>query len=143
MKQRRFNAAQALQQKIAQGSAKDPNQKQNIGIPPELERQYHISFTPGPKQHFVKLREIKANSIGSMVAVKGIVTKISDVKPCMQVAVYACDACGFEIYQVVTGKQFTPMIECPGAICMKNNVKGQLVIQVKQSKFVSYQEIKL
>ena len=44
------------------------------------------------------MREIKSNQIGSLVTVKGIVTRASDVKPCIQVAVYACDSCGFEVY---------------------------------------------
>lgn len=44
------------------------------------------------------MRKIKANSVGSLVVVKGIVTRCADVKPCIQVAVYACDACGFEVY---------------------------------------------
>ena len=64
------------------------------------------------KKTFVKMREIKSNSVGGLVTVKGIVTRCSDVKPCMQVAVYACDACGFEVYQVINGKQFTPKVEC-------------------------------
>ena len=38
------------------------------------------------------MREIKSNHIGSLISIKGIVTRCTDVKPCMQVAVYACDA---------------------------------------------------
>ena len=89
------------------------------------------------------MREIKANQVGSLVVVKGIVTRCNDVKPCIQVAEYACDACGYEVYQVINQKTFTPLIECPSMKCVKNMVKGQLVLQVKSSKFVSYQEIKL
>jgi DNA replication licensing factor MCM7 len=50
----------------------------------------------------------------------------SDVKPCMQVAVYACDACGNEVYQVIFGKTFTPKVECPSIKCVKNQVRGHL-----------------
>ena len=103
---------------VAQGLVRADTQNQNtgnIGIPPELERSYHLSIIPGNegKKDFLKMREIKANVVGSLVTVKGIVTRCSDVKPCIQVADYACDACGFEIYQVITQKTFTPMIECP------------------------------
>jgi DNA replication licensing factor MCM7 len=35
------------------------------------------------------------------VKISGIVTRCSDVKPLMQVAVYTCEECGFEIYQVL------------------------------------------
>lgn len=47
------------------------------------------------------IREVKASNIGQLVKLAGIVTRCSDVKPLMQVAVYTCEECGFEIYQVL------------------------------------------
>lgn len=47
------------------------------------------------------IREVKASQIGQLVRISGIVTRCSDVKPLMQVAVYTCEECGFEIYQVI------------------------------------------
>lgn len=47
------------------------------------------------------IREVKASNIGQLVKISGIVTRCSDVKPLMQVAVYTCEECGFEIYQVL------------------------------------------
>lgn len=46
------------------------------------------------------IRLVKASNIGQLVKISGIVTRCSDVKPLMQVAVYTCEDCGFEIYQV-------------------------------------------
>jgi len=101
-----------------------------MGIPPELDRGYHLSIVPGAnsKHGVQKMREIKANQIGSLVLVKGIVTRCSAVKPCIEVAEYACDACGFEVYHVINGKTFTPLVECPSERCVKNMVKGQLIL---------------
>ena len=103
----------------------------NYGIPPELERQYNLIIVPegynkssSGKRYYHKMRDIKSNLIGSLINVKGIVTKCTDVKPCMQVAVYACDACGMEVYQIVNSKVFTPKVECPGVRCVKNQIKG-------------------
>lgn len=48
------------------------------------------------------IREVKASYIGQLVRISGIVTRCSDVKPLMQVAVYTCEECGFEIYQVLS-----------------------------------------
>jgi DNA replication licensing factor MCM7 len=39
-----------------------------------------------------------------LVRVSGIVTRVSDVKPLVEVATYTCDQCGFEIYQEVMVK---------------------------------------
>jgi DNA replication licensing factor MCM7 len=89
------------------------------------------------------MRDIRSNQIGSLVTCKGIVTRVSEVRPCIVVAVYACDVCGFEAYQTVNSREFTPMVECPGRKCMTNQTKGQLIMQIKSSKFVSFQEIKL
>lgn len=54
-------------------------------LPPELERNYQVFIVNGPnaKKSIVKMREIKSNQIGSLVMVKGIVTRVSDVKPCI------------------------------------------------------------
>ena len=124
-----------------QGAEVDAKQQ----IPPELERAYQVVIVPGEftKKSVIKMREVKSTNIGALVTVKGIVTRASDVKPCMKVAVFACDACGFEVYQVVSAKEFNPQIECPSIKCTKNNVKGQLILQIKSSKFVPYQEIKI
>ena len=84
------------------------------------------------------MRDIRSNQIGSLVTLRGIVTRASDVKPCIMVAVYACDSCGYEVYQPVTSKEFNPKIDCDSPKCVANNTRGQLVIQVKSSKFVSF-----
>lgn len=46
------------------------------------------------------IRDVKASHIGQLVKISGIVTRCSDVKPLMAVAVYTCEDCGHEIYQV-------------------------------------------
>jgi DNA replicative helicase MCM subunit Mcm2 (Cdc46/Mcm family) len=59
------------------------------------------------------IREVKASNIGQLVRIAGIVTRCSDVKPLMQVAVYTCEDCGFEIYQVIyKSTPRTALIRC-------------------------------
>jgi len=114
-------------------------------IPPELERNYQAVLVPGEfsKKSIIKMREVKASNIGNLVTVRGIVTRASDVKPCMQVAVYACEVCGYEVYQLINSKEFNPIVQCPSDKCKTNQVNGQLIFQVKSSRFVSYQDIKI
>ena len=50
------------------------------------------------------MREVKADSIGKLVTVRGIVTRATEVKPVMTVATYTCDQCGAESYQPVSGR---------------------------------------
>ena len=51
---------------------------------------------------FNAVRDIKAEHIGKLVNVKGIVTRSTEVKPMMQCATYTCDQCGAETYQPVS-----------------------------------------
>lgn len=47
------------------------------------------------------MRDVRADSIGNLVTVRGIVTRATEVKPMMSVATYTCDQCGAETYQPV------------------------------------------
>lgn len=59
------------------------------------------------------IREVKAEAIGKLVTVRGIVTRVSEVKPRMVVATYSCDQCGAETYQPVSGR---PLRVPPGSL---------------------------
>jgi len=81
-------------------------------IPPQLERNYQAVLVPGElsRKYLTQMRDVKAQNIGQLVQVRGIVTRASDVRPCMQVAVYACDACGYEVYQLINSKEYNPVV---------------------------------
>ena len=64
-----------------------------------------------------------------MITIKAIVVRVSDVKPMITVATYICDACGFEIYQTVTNRVYTPLIACTSDLCRTNQTKGKLIPQ--------------
>ena len=74
------------------------------------------------------MREICADTIGSLVSFRGIIVKCSDARPSARVICYSCEACGFEAYQTVSGRECNPLIECPSQKCVKNNIKGKLLI---------------
>ena len=114
-------------------------------MPPQLKRTYELHILRGEneKSHTLKMRDIHADTIGSLVTFRAIVTKTTEVRPSIEVACYSCEACGCEVYQIVTEKDFTPLSECASNTCRKNEVKGNLFLQVRGSKFVSYQDIKV
>ncbi|KAG5463267.1 MAG: DNA replication licensing ATPase, partial [Olpidium bornovanus] len=102
-----------------------------------------VYFEPRASEVPLSVRKIRSTSIGHLVTVRGIVTRVSDVKPLMEVCAYSCDRCGCEIFKEITQKQFTPLFECPSQDCMTNNSKGQLYMQTRASKFLKFQEVKL
>ena len=62
-----------------------------------------VHFRAPLRQRPLSVREVKADCIGKLVTVRGIVTRATEVKPVMTVATYTCDQCGAESYQPVGG----------------------------------------
>lgn len=77
------------------------------------------------------------------MTVRGIVTRVTDVAPQVRVAAYLCSVCGYESYQSINNKDYTPLTQCPSPACAKNETKGKLLPQVRGSKFVRYQSVRL
>jgi DNA replication licensing factor MCM7 len=49
----------------------------------------------------IPIRQVRAEHVGSLVTVRGIVTRCTEVKPILVVGTYTCDQCGAETYQPV------------------------------------------
>ncbi|KAF9885664.1 Mcm2-7 hexameric complex component [Aspergillus nanangensis] len=120
-------------------------------FPPELTRRYTLNFKPltpsgsssERESKALAVRNVRADHLGSLITVRGITTRVSDVKPAVEINAYTCDRCGSEMFQPVTTKQFLPMTECQSEECQKNNSKGQLFLSTRASKFVPFQEVKI
>ena len=92
------------------------------------------------------MRQVKASQIGHLIAVRGLVTRETTVKPHLEVATYTCDACGAETYQEVPcgpSGSFMPLQQCPSAECTTNRSAGKLYFQPRGSKFIKFQELKI
>ncbi|RHY32290.1 hypothetical protein DYB32_002678, partial [Aphanomyces invadans] len=97
---------------------------------------------PGVKTKPVPIRDVKASKVGSLVRIKGMVTRVSNVKPLVVVATYTCESCSFEVYQEVKSRNFNPLVQCPSEKCTTNRTNGRLLMQTKASKFQKFQEVK-
>ena len=116
--------------------ANDPLQQ----VPSALKRRYEVMLIPRVKEKAVPLRKVRANAIGNLLTVKGIVTRVAEVKPSIAVATYTCAKGGFEVYQEVQGRSFMPLFTCPAQTCCQN---GRLQLQTRGCKFVRFQEVKI
>ncbi|KAJ1724267.1 DNA replication licensing factor MCM7 [Coemansia erecta] len=112
-------------------------------FPAELTRRYTVHFVPRAAARVQAVREVGARQIGQLVTVRGIVTRVSDVRPSMVVAAYLCDACGSEVFQQVKARQFAPLVQCASAQCAANGRRGKLHRQTRGSRFVRFQEVRL
>lgn len=130
---------------LMQGRIRNPMEQRdpNNQFPPELMRRFEVSFKAGNVNKALSVREIKAEHIGKLMTVRGIVTRCTEVKPMMVVATYTCDRCGAETYQPVNSLTFMPVSDCPSEDCRVNKAGGRLYLQTRGSKFVKFQEIKI
>lgn len=113
-------------------------------FPAKLTRRYHLYFSPlSDNVKALAVRQVKGHHVGKYITVRGIVTRVSDVKPSVLVNAYTCDKCGYEIFQEVNSKTFQPLTECTSAICKTDNQRGQLFMSTRASKFLSFQEVKI
>ncbi|TID27483.1 putative dna replication licensing factor cdc47 [Venturia nashicola] len=120
-------------------------------FPPELTRRYNLNIKPvtpsgSSNERSTKamaVRQVRGEHLGHLITIRGIATRVSDVKPAIKVNAYTCESCGDEVFQPVSAKQFTPLTECPSKACKENNTKGQLFLSTRASKFLPFQEVKI
>ncbi|PXF44006.1 DNA replication licensing factor MCM7 [Gracilariopsis chorda] len=120
------------------GPAADPR---NL-VPAAMTRLFDVLLIPQPTEKPIPLRMVRSEHVGRLLTVTGIVTRITEVKPRVEVATYTCHSCGYEVYQQVGGKTYMPVLSCP----TQNHQRGQnneLIPNYKACKFVKYQELKL
>ncbi|TCD67279.1 Mcm2-7 hexameric complex component [Steccherinum ochraceum] len=114
------------------------------GFPDHLLRRYNLYFQPLDSDIGLAVRDVKGVYLGKLITVRGIVTRVSEVKPLLQVNAYTCDTCGSETFQDVSGKQFTPIIDCQNENeCKKNGIHGSLHMQTRACRFSPFQEVKI
>ncbi|SCV03136.1 LAME_0H07998g1_1 [Lachancea meyersii CBS 8951] len=139
----------------APGEFQDDNLMREIAeqesdlFPAKLTRRYNLYFKPLSAAYSHKwqaplpVREIKGDCLGQLITVRGIVTRVSDVKPSVLVNAYTCDQCGYEVFQEVNSRMFTPLVDCTSEQCSQNQTKGQLFMSTRASKFSAFQECKI
>jgi DNA replication licensing factor MCM7 len=120
----------------------------NDQYPAQLTRRYTLVFkprtsTPDNPVKALSVRQVRGDHLGHLITIRGIATRVSDVKPIVQVSAYTCDRCGCEIFQPVTDKQYGPLTLCPSKDCEENQSKGQLYPSSRASKFLPFQEVKI
>ncbi|KAI0320747.1 MCM2/3/5 family-domain-containing protein [Amylostereum chailletii] len=130
-----------MHQRMERNSQLDDQQE---GFPAHLLRRYNLYFRPLLSDVAMAVREVRGVHLGKLITVRGIVTRVSEVKPLLLVNAYTCDICGSETFQEISNKQFTPIADCQNeAECKKNNIHGSLHMQTRACRFSPFQEVKI
>ncbi|KAH8128363.1 Mcm2-7 hexameric complex component [Trichoderma asperellum] len=138
---------QARNRELDELAERDPTTAEDK-FPAELTRRYTLVFRPRTStgediSKALAVRHVRGEHLGHLITIRAIATRVSDVKPIVQVSAYTCDRCGCEIFQPITDKQFGPLTMCPSSDCKKNQAKGQLHPSSRASKFLPFQEVKV
>nr|UWK20601.1 DNA replication licensing factor [Trichoderma rodmanii] len=138
---------QARNRELDELAERDPTTAEDK-FPAELTRRYTLVFKPRTETEesiskALAVRHVRGEHLGHLITIRAIATRVSDVKPIVQVSAYTCDRCGCEIFQPITDKQYGPLTMCPSSDCKKNQAKGQLHPSSRASKFLPFQEVKV
>ncbi|KAL0946532.1 hypothetical protein HGRIS_012741 [Hohenbuehelia grisea] len=114
------------------------------GFPNHLLRRYNLYFKPLKSDVVMAVREVRGLHLGRLITVRGIVTRVSEVKPLLLVNAYTCDVCGSETFQDISNKTFNPIVDCQNENeCLKNGIHGSLHMQTRACRFSPFQEVKI
>jgi replicative DNA helicase Mcm len=102
----------------------------------------HARIARLPENIHIKIRDIRAKHLGKLIAVEGIVTKISPVKQELIEGVFKCKTCGTEVRVPQEGEGLVKPAFCP--VCSENGKKSSgFVLLPEKSKFVDLQKFVL
>ena len=66
----------------------------NIDVAAEHKLQLHFRVDTLPDTQKILIRKIRANHLGKYTAIEGLVKKVTEVRPKLQVAAFQCQKCG-------------------------------------------------
>ncbi|XP_059656349.1 DNA replication licensing factor MCM6 isoform X1 [Cornus florida] len=87
-----------------------------------------------------RLRDLTTAEIGKLVAVTGVVTRTSEVRPELLQGTFKCLECATVIKNVEQQFKYTEPIICMNAMCSK---KSSFVLLRQESKFADWQRVRM
>lgn len=106
--------------------------------PDQVERVLQISFLNLPTVH--RIRDIRANKIGSLMAISGTVTRTSEIRPELYKASFTCELCRAVIDNVEQVFKYTEPTSCPNPTCENQSFWS---LNVSRSKFLDWQKVRI
>ncbi len=96
-----------------------------------------------PRDAKVEVRNLRADHLGRLVAVEGLVRKVTTVKPRMTYALFRCARCGSEIWVEQTGMIMKEPLMCnnPDGSCNKQATR--FIEDLKASTYMDTQKVEI
>ncbi|GEQ66383.1 hypothetical protein JCM33374_g46 [Metschnikowia sp. JCM 33374] len=100
------------------------------------ERVFQISFFNLPVTH--RIRDIRTDKIGSLMAISGTVTRTSEVRPELYRGSFTCDMCSAVVDGIEQVFKFTEPTACPS--CTN---QSYWTLNVAKSQFIDWQKVRI
>jgi replicative DNA helicase Mcm len=104
-------------------------------------KRLSLRIADPPPSIVVPLRGLRSVHVGRLVAVEGVVTRVSPVKHEMAAAVYRCGSCGGEVKVELAGGELRRPEECP--TCHATSKTARFTLLEEKSELVDVQKLVL
>ena len=103
----------------------------------------NVRISDLPRDAKVDIRNLRADHLGRLVAVEGLVRKVTTVKPRITHALFRCARCGSEIWVPQTGMLMKEPLMCnnPDGSCNKQATR--FIEDLKASTYIDTQKIEI
>ena len=101
----------------------------------------NLRITDLPRDAHVEVRDLRAEHLGKLVAVEGLVRKATVPKPRLVNALFRCTKCDAEIWMKQTGMIQREPLMCANDGCNKSVLK--FILDEVNSKFINTQKIEI
>ncbi len=99
----------------------------------------HVRIAELPRHY--KTRELRADHIGKLIAIDGLVRTATEVRPKIVSAAFQCQRCGYTFFKEQTGTKFEDQgLKCQNQACDRG---GPFKLVLSKSKFVDAQKIRV
>lgn len=104
----------------------------------EPKPRLHLRITRLPESQVVQPRDLRAEHLSRFLAVKGLVKKVTEVRPMMLEAAFECKFCGNILHQLQEEEMLQEPVQCDG--CEKT---GPWRLVEEQSRFIDHQKLEI
>lgn len=101
-------------------------------------REFFIRFTSLSEGEIIPLREIRAEHVGKLIMLEGIITRATVVKPLLKEGAFLCQHCNEIIIKDQEEGRYSPPHQCPNPGCGR---AGPFRLLHEESVFVDWQKI--
>lgn len=140
----------AMYHRLMRIKERQPDAKITEIFPGSLLRDYELYFSLDDRivkdmreGLFVVPRNLGGGCLGKYVVTRGIVTRVTPIKPVIQLASYICEVCGSETFQTVNKDTFGMLHQCNSQKCKSLRIKPTLVLKNRASRFTTFQKVTL